>query len=73
MRTFAQSLMSLPGDAQLQQLQAIESQNPELGEMLRQAMAQIGGGQSNSGTPGPGQVDMRPLPKVLPQRRAQPA
>lgn len=75
LRTFAQSLMSLPGDAQLQQLQAIEAQNPELGEQLRQMIAQLGsgGGQSSSGTPGSGQVDMRALPKVLPQRRAQPA
>jgi len=76
MRSFAQTIMSMPGDQQLQQIQALEATSPEIAEALRQAMSQMGGaggGQSSSGKPGAGQVDMRPLPKVLPQRRAQPA
>jgi hypothetical protein len=66
----AQSIMQLPGDMQLQQLAQLDQNTPELGMAVRQAM-QSGGGQSQTGTPKPGQVDMRPAPKQKPQRRLQ--
>lgn len=75
-----QSIMSMPGDQQLQALELLSVQNPELAELVRAGMGgpkkPSGGpggkkkGMSN-GTPKPGQVDGRPLPSQRPPRRAQ--
>lgn len=74
----AQSIMSMPGDAQLQALEMLSVQNPEVAQMVRTQMSAGGGGKAGGGkggssnsTPKAGQVDMRPLPKQKPPRRAQ--
>jgi hypothetical protein len=73
--SLAQSIMSMPGDAQLQAMDLLSVQNPEVAQLVRGAMS---GGGAKGGKPGkaqttpkPGQVDMRPLPAQKPPRRAQ--
>jgi hypothetical protein len=69
----AQSIMQLSGDQQLQVLQQLDATMPELATAIREQMQGSGGaaGTSSSGTPKPGQVDMRALPKQKPPRRKQ--
>lgn len=75
-----QSIMSMPGDQQLQALELLSVQNPELAELVRAGMSgarPLGGGKSggkgsmSKGTPKAGQVDGRPLPNQKPPRRKQ--
>ena len=64
----AQQLAEMPPADQQAALQNVEAQSPELSQLVQQYLAQM--------QPSPNeqpQVDMRPLPEQLPERRAQPS
>ena len=72
----ARTIGMMPGDLQLQMLSQIDATNPMLGMQIRDQMSAAGGGgkggkktSTSSGTPKPGQMDMRPQPKQKPPRR----
>lgn len=60
----AQQLAQLPKDQQEAALQNLQQQNPELADLVRQLLSQMGGSEQQPTT------DMRPLPDKLPPRRA---
>jgi hypothetical protein len=63
----AQQLSQLPKQQQEMALQNLQQQNPELADLVRQLLAQMGGGSGGEQQP---TTDMRPLPDKLPPRRA---
>lgn len=66
-RHLAEQLLEMPPDHQEVALQNLEAQSPELAQLVRQYLDQMQPTQE-----GP-QVDMRPLPEQLPERRLQPS
>jgi intein/homing endonuclease len=62
----AQMLAQIPESQRQMALQNLQSQNPQLADLVRQLLRQITGSQ---GAAAP-QADMRPLPDKLPPRRA---
>jgi hypothetical protein len=63
----AQQLAQLPKEQQEAALQNLQQQNPELADLVRQLLAQMGSGGGGEQQP---TTDMRPLPDKLPPRRA---
>lgn len=61
----AQMLKNLPASQQAMALQNLQLQSPELAELVRQLLSQIGASQPEAPS-----VDMTPLPEKLPPRRA---
>lgn len=70
--SYATSIMRMPGDQQAQILERMSVETPELAQAVQQKMRELSaGGGTSKGTPKPGQVDGRPLPKQKPPRRKQ--
>jgi len=67
---WAQQLSQMDPQSQQSALQNLMSQNPELGQLVQQALSSMGGQQQVPGAPQPPQMDMRPNPQQLPPRRA---
>lgn len=65
----AQQLAEMPADQQQMALQNIEAQSPELSQLVQQYLSQM---QPPPQQDQP-QVDMRPMPEQLPERRMQPS
>lgn len=74
----AAQLIQLPADQHEMALQAIESQSPELLQLVQEFMVLMQQGQAGQGlgvqggsnaSPETGGIDTRPLPEVLPPRR----
>ena len=64
----AEQLMQLPPQDQQMALQTLEAQSPELAQLVQQYLAQM-----QPSTEDQPQVDMRPMPEQLPERRNQPS
>ncbi len=73
-QSYAAQIAELPPDQQKMALDAIAAQSSELAGLVKQFLAQIGGGQQQPANAGVGvPLDTRPNPEQLPPRRATPA
>ena len=69
-QSYAAQIAQLPPDQQQLALQSIAAQSQELADLVQQFLAQMGAGQPQGEQP---QVDTRPMPEKLPERRNQPS
>jgi hypothetical protein len=68
-QSYAAQIAQLPPDQQEAALQAIAAQSQELAQLVQQFLAQMGAGPQGAQP----QVDTRPMPEQLPERRNQPS
>ena len=75
----AQQISMMPPMAQKAAIDNLRTQSPEFADLVLQMLTGMqgsaaGAGPTNNGTgmPGPGQVDMRPMPQLRAPRRAAP-
>lgn len=73
-KMYATNISHMPPDQKAVYLQNLQTQSPELAELVNQFLSQMDGEAEQTQAPaGAPQVDARPNPEVLPSRRANPS